>query len=89
MFEVIGWTGTLLLIGAYFLLSIGKIPNGRTYQWLNLLGALGLLVNGAVHGAWPSAVLNIVWSGIGIFAIIQLARRRRADRTPSADSATI
>jgi hypothetical protein len=90
VFEVIGWTGTVLLIGGYLLLSIGKIPNGRTYQLLNLIGAIGLLINGAVHGAWPSVILNVVWSAIGIVALIRLARRPAADAAPppSADSAT-
>lgn len=91
VFEVIGWVGTVLLISAYFLLSIGKIPNGRTYQLFNLFGSIGLLVNGAVHGAWPSVILNVVWSAIGVFSLIQLARKRgmTADRGQSADSATI
>ncbi|MGX5682069.1 CBU_0592 family membrane protein [Schumannella luteola] len=91
VFEVVGWVGTVLLIGAYFLLSVGRIPNGRTYQLFNLFGAIGLLINGAVHGAWPSVILNVVWSGIGVFALIQLARKRRVNtaETPSADSATI
>lgn len=91
VFEVIGWVGTVLLIAAYFLLSIGRIPNGRAYQLFNLFGAIGLLINGAVHGAWPSVILNIVWSGIGVFSLIQLARKQRVNptETPSADSATI
>ena len=41
VFEVVGWVGTVLLITAYFLLSIGRIPNGRTYQLFNLLGSIG------------------------------------------------
>lgn len=91
VFEVIGWTGTVLLISAYFLLSIGRITNGRVYQWFNLIGALGLLINGAVHGAWPSVILNVVWTGIGVFALIQLVRKRpvNSSRGPSAESGTI
>jgi len=72
--EVVGWAGTVVILTAYLLLSIGKIPNGRTYQVLNLIGAVGLLVNGVVHSAWPSAILNVVWSGIAIFALVQLVR---------------
>jgi hypothetical protein len=90
-FEVVGWAGTVVILAGYFLLSIGRIANGRVYQWLNLTGAIGLLVNGAVHAAWPSAILNVVWSGIAVFALVQLVRKRRANsrETASADSAII
>lgn len=90
-FEVVGWAGTVIILTGYFLLSIGRIPNGRAYQWLNLAGALGLLVNGVVHTAWPSAILNVVWSAIAIFALIRLARNRAGNtrRAASADSAII
>lgn len=91
VFEVIGWAGTVVILSAYFLLSIGKISNGRMYQWFNLVGALGLLINGVVHSAWPSAILNVVWSGIALFALVQLARKRRASPadTASTPGATI
>jgi len=87
VFEVLGWTGTVLILAAYLLLSLGKIANGRTYQLLNLVGAVGLLINGVVHSAWPSAILNVVWTAIAVFALVQLARKRPAARlTPTADS---
>ena len=91
VFEVIGYAGAVAILLAYFLLSIGKITSGRTYHLLNLVGAIGLLINGAVHAAWPSVVLNVVWTGIAIFSVVQLARKRvvNTDQTPSADSAII
>lgn len=91
LFEVVGWAGTVIVLTGYLLLSIGRIPNGRAYQWLNFGGALGLLVNGAVHAAWPSAILNVVWGGIALFALVQLARERPVNTEPttSVDSATI
>ena len=78
VFEVIGWAGTALILFAYLMLSIGKLENGRTYQLINLFGAIGLLINGAVHAAWPSAILNVVWSGIAVYSLIQLVRKRGA-----------
>ncbi len=90
-FEVVGWVGTVFILAGYFLLSVGRIPNGRIYQWFNLVGAIGLLINGAIHGAWPSVILNVVWIAIAVFALIQLLRKRPVNSppTPSADSATI
>lgn len=89
--EIVGYVGAVAILAAYFLLSIGKITNGRAYHALNLAGALGLLINGAVHAAWPSVILNVVWTAIAIFSLVQLARKRPANssQTPSADSAII
>lgn len=86
VFEVLGWAGTVIILLGYLLLSLGKITNGRLYQTFNLVGAIGLLVNGVVHAAWPSAILNVIWSAIALFALIQIARKRPASPlTPVAD----
>ena len=89
--EIVGYAGAVCILAAYFLLSIGKITSGRVYHVLNLIGALGLLINGAVHAAWPSVILNVVWTGIAIFSLVQLARKRptNSEGTASADSAII
>lgn len=66
LIEAIGWAGALLILLAYALLSTGRIEGrSRAYQWLNLVGAAGFIVNSGYNGAWPSAVLNVVWLGIG------------------------
>ena len=86
VFEVLGWAGTVIILLGYLLLSLGKITNGRLYQTFNLVGAIGLLVNGVVHAAWPSAILNVIWSAIALFALIQIARKRpEKPLTPVAD----
>jgi len=41
-----------------------------------------LMVNTAYYSAWPSAVLNLVWFGIGLAGLIQ-SRRRRAEPQPA------
>jgi len=87
LFEVIGWTGTVAILLGYLLLSIGKIENGPLYQWFNLVGASALLVYGAFHSAWASAILNLVWSAIAVFALVQIVRRRRAPDAAAAPSA--
>lgn len=65
-----GWTAALLILGAYALLSSGKIRSqSRTYQWMNIVGAVGFIINCAANGAWPSVALNVVWLGIGFYAL--------------------
>ena len=40
--EVIGWAGAALILGAYALLSVGKLrAESVTYQLMNILGAAG------------------------------------------------
>ena len=81
--DAAGWTGAVALLLAYALVSAGRLT-GRSvgFQALNLVGAVGLLANGAWHGAWPSAALNAVWLVIGITALVRLARSSPAAPRP-------
>ena len=73
--EVAGWTGALLILLGYLLISAGKLT-GQTpvYQWMNIVGAAGFVINGWWHGAIPSTVLNVIWMGIGAVALWKIAR---------------
>ncbi|MGB9331059.1 MAG: hypothetical protein WCB10_09850 [Steroidobacteraceae bacterium] len=78
--EIIGWAGALLILAAYALLSGGKLrAQSLTYHLMNILGAAGFVVNSGWNGALPSAAMNVVWIGIGVYAVYQL--RRRTDGT--------
>jgi hypothetical protein len=71
-----GWIAALLILGAYGLLSMGKVqPHSKTYQWMNILGAFGFIINCTWNAAWPSVAMNVIWVGIGVYA---LRRNRRA-----------
>ncbi len=77
--EIAGWAGALLILGGYGLLSLGKTTGqSRLYQWMNVVGAAGFIVNGWYHGALPSAVLNVVWMMIGGVTLWQIARKRNS-----------
>jgi hypothetical protein len=70
MIEAIGWTGALLILLAYALLSAGKLTaRSKSYQWMNIVGAVAFVINSGANGAYPSAVLNVVWVGIGVWAL--------------------
>jgi hypothetical protein len=84
--EVIGWAGALLILLSYALLSAGKLrAESLTYQSMNILGAAGFLVNSGWHGALPSAVLNLIWMGIGVYAVRQQRQQRREVRASCAN----
>jgi hypothetical protein len=76
--ELIGWVSALLILGSYILVSSGKLTGqSRLYQWMNVVGAAGFVVNTWWHGALPSAVLNVVWCLVGLLALWNLNRRKQ------------
>ena len=48
------------------------------YQWMNVLGAAGFIVNGWWHGALPSTALNVVWMAIGGVTLWRIASRKHS-----------
>jgi len=81
--EAIGWIAALMILAAYALLTAGKVDaRSPLYQWMNVGGAAGFIVNSGYNGAIPSAVLNVIWMGIGAVALWTIARNRA--HTPSA-----
>jgi hypothetical protein len=74
--EVIGWSGALLIIVAYGLISAGRLDaRSPPYQVMNIVGAAGFIVNSGWNGALPSVGLNIVWLCIGVFTLLRRARQ--------------
>ena len=75
--EAIGWVAALLILAAYALLSAGRLTaRDRSYQWMNVVGAAGFIVNSGWNGAIPSATLNVIWAGIGLAALWKIAAMR-------------
>lgn len=74
---MLGWAGAGVLLAAYALVSARRLAgDGVAFQAMNIGGAVALAVNSAANGAWPSAVLNVIWVAIGAVAVFRLARRR-------------
>ena len=75
--ELAGWAGALLIFGAYVLVSLGRL-SGRSaaYQWMNVAGSAGFVVNSGWHGAVPSTALNSVWLVVALATLVSLARAR-------------
>jgi len=70
LIETAGWIGAILILGAYVLLSAGKLKgDSSAYQWMNVIGAAGFILNSGYHGAVPSVAINVLWIGIGGFAL--------------------
>jgi hypothetical protein len=74
-FDAIGWTGAAFLLVAYALISSKRLDaDSTTYQLLNIVGSVFLVVNTIFYRAYPSSFVNVIWAGI---AIVSIATRRR------------
>lgn len=68
--EVIGWAAAVMMLGAYVLLTMGRLSaRSNVYHWLNVLSGAGFIVNSGWNGAYPSASINVVWALIGLYGI--------------------
>ncbi len=71
--EAVGWYGMGAALMAYFLVSFSFLPpDGIVYQLLNLTAAAGIAWISLSRKVYQSAVLNIVWSGIALVALIRI-----------------
>jgi hypothetical protein len=77
----LGWIGSLLVIGAYGLNSYQKITsNSLTFQLMNLVGGVLLIVNSIYKEAYPFTFINVVWVVIAILAIFRIIRKKQGVR---------
>ncbi len=73
--EIIGWLAAILMLGAYVLLTNGQLDSrSPQYQWMNILSGAGFVLNSGWNGAYPSACINVLWVGIGIYGLLRLGR---------------
>ncbi len=73
--EIVGWAAAAMMLSAYLLLTSDRLRStSRMYQWLNVLSGAGFFLNSGWNGAYPSAFLNLVWMGIGIYGLFRGVR---------------
>jgi hypothetical protein len=80
--QIIGLLGPLFLLGAYALLSSGKlVATSPLYQVLNLLGASVMAWVGITTNVWSVWVLNGIWSLIALLGLIRILRRSQTQES--------
>ncbi|PNI08655.1 hypothetical protein CXX84_08625 [Arthrobacter sp. AFG7.2] len=79
LWEIAGWTGAAAILSAYLSVSMGWLKAGKGFQTANLFGAVAFIINGTLHGAWPSVVTNVAWFLISAVALV----RMRAAEAPA------
>ncbi|AFK05086.1 hypothetical protein Emtol_3960 [Emticicia oligotrophica DSM 17448] len=70
--EIIGWIGSVLIVGSYFFNIQGKLDaKDIRYILANLIGGICFIINTYAHNAYPSVAVNIVWVIIALAAIFR------------------
>jgi len=74
----LGWIGSIMLIAAYFMNSMGKISaQSFWYQVLNVIGSILLVINTIYYGAYPSSAVNFIWVFIGLHYLIKIVKNEK------------
>lgn len=71
--EIVGWYGTIAIVTAYGLSSFNIISSQSfLYQLLNVTGAIGIAIISLRKKVYQPAVLNAIWTAIGLVALIKI-----------------
>lgn len=68
--DILGWTGSILYLVAYALISAKKTEgDSALYQGMNIFAGILLVVYTLYVGAYATTALNAVWVAIGLFTL--------------------
>jgi hypothetical protein len=78
--EVLGWIGSVLIVGSYALNITGKLPaSSKIYVLANIIGGIFFVVNTYYHQAYPSMFVNVIWVIIAIYMISKKKSNSKID----------
>ena len=70
LIDLLGWTGSILYLLAYALVSMKKAEgDSLLYQGLNIVAGVLLVVYTLALGAYATTGLNAVWVAIGFLTL--------------------
>ena len=70
LIDIIGWTGSILYLLAYALVSMKKTEgDSLLYQGINIFAGVLLVVYTLTLGAYATTGLNAVWVLVGLFTL--------------------
>ena len=70
LINILGWTGSVLYLLAYALVSIKKTEGDSVlYQGINIVAGTMLVIYTLSLGAYATTGLNVVWVAIGVFTL--------------------
>lgn len=72
MANIIGMLGTSLVVGAFFLLQIGRLDaRSLTYNLMNLSGAILLLISLCINFNLASFVIEVFWIVASLVGLVR------------------
>lgn len=81
--EVFGWVGAILVLGAYFLVSTGKAEgSSNSFQYMNIAGAVCLIIYTYHCEAYASFAVNSVWVLIGLRSMHSISKSKKTIELP-------
>jgi hypothetical protein len=70
LIDILGWTGSVLYLLAYALVSMKKTEgDSHLYQGINIFAGTLLVIYTLYLGAYATTGLNAVWVVIGLFTL--------------------
>lgn len=70
LIDTLGWTGSILYLLAYALVSLKKTEGDSVlYQGMNIVAGILLVIYTLSLGAYATTGLNAVWIVIGLFTL--------------------
>lgn len=70
--ELFGWYGALAIVSAFTLVSFSVVePDGFIFQFMNLTGALGLIIISVYKKVKQTIILNTFWVVVALVALMK------------------
>ncbi|ASP47356.1 CBU_0592 family membrane protein [Cognaticolwellia beringensis] len=72
LFDIIGMSGTILVVGAFIMLQLEKInPKSLAYNLINLSGAILLLISLCYNFNLASFVIELFWIAASVIGLVK------------------
>lgn len=76
LFDIIGMSGTFLVVGAFFMLQLEKLtPDSLAYNLINLSGAILLLISLCYNFNLASFVIELFWIAASLIGLYKYYTR--------------
>lgn len=76
LFDIIGMSGTILVVGAFIFLQLEKLdPKSLQYNLINLSGAILLLISLCYNFNLASFVIELFWIAASIIGLFKYYKK--------------
>lgn len=78
IYQFLGFVGMVFIVYGYLLLQTGKCDNSSLkFQFINLIGAILLLISLFVHFNLGSFIIEVFWIIITIYGIYKIQKDKK------------